>query len=117
MNKKTYEISPYFNHNNYNIFFTNLANPLKIGIILSLRVKEKNVSELVEDLEVEQSKISHALQSLKSCNIVNMKQKGKERVYSLNKDTILPILELIDKHAAIHCKCSSCMKGCDRRRI
>lgn len=115
MNKKTFDVSPYFNHRNYNIFFTNLANPLKIGIILSLRIKEKNVSELVSDLKVEQSKISHALQSLKSCNIVNMKQKGKERVYSLNKDTIIPMLELIDKHASLHCNCSSCMKGCDRR--
>ena len=115
MNKKAYEFSPYFNHNSYNIFFTNLANPLKIGIILSLRIKEKNVSELVNDLSVEQSKISHALQTLKSCNIVNMKQKGKERVYSLNKDTILPMLQLIDKHASTYCNCSSCMKGCDKK--
>jgi DNA-binding transcriptional ArsR family regulator len=114
MNKRTYEISPYFNHNNYNIFFTNLANPLKIGIILSLRVKEKNVSELVKDLDVEQSKISHALQSLKACSIVNMKEKGKERIYSLNKNTILPMLELIDKHALTHCNCSTCMKGCKK---
>jgi len=114
MNKKAYEISPYFNHNNYNIFFTNLANPLKIGIILSLRVKEKNVSELVKDLGVEQSKISHALQSLKFCSIVNMNQKGKERIYSLNKNTILPMLELIDKHALTHCNCSSCMRGCKK---
>jgi DNA-binding transcriptional ArsR family regulator len=115
MNKKTFEFSPYFNHNNYNIFFTNLANPLKIGIILSLRAKEKNVGELVNDLQVEQSKISHALKSLKDCNIVNVEKDGKGRVYSLNKDTIVPMLELINKHAVTHCKCSSCMKGCDRR--
>jgi DNA-binding transcriptional ArsR family regulator len=115
MNKRAYEVSPYFNHNNYNIFFTNLANPLKIGIILSLRVKEKNVSELVKDLKVEQSKLSHALQSLKACNIVNVNQKGKERVYSLNKNTIVPMLELIDKHASLYCNCSSCMKGCDKK--
>jgi len=98
--------------NSYNIFFTNLANPLKIGIILSLRKKEKNVSELVKELNVEQSKISHALQSLKSCSIVNVNQKGKERIYSLNKNTIIPMLELIDKHALAHCNCASCMKGC-----
>lgn len=115
MNKKTSEVSLYFNHRNYNIFFTNLANPLKIGIILSLRIKEKNVSELVKDLKVEQSKISHALRSLKLCNIVNVKQKGKERIYTLNKDTILPMLNLIDKHASLHCDCSTCMKGCDRK--
>ncbi len=115
MNKRAYEPSPFFNHNSYNIFFSNLANPLKIGIILSLREKAKNVTELVEDLEVEQSKISHALQSLRCCSIVNMQQKGKERVYSLNEDTIVPMLKLIDKHSAIHCKNKSCMGECSRR--
>ena len=115
MKKEAYEPSPFFNHNSYNIFFSNLANPLKIGIILSLREKSKGVSELVRDLEVEQSKISHALQSLKCCNIVNMKQRGKERIYSLNKDTIVPILELIDKHASVHCQNKSCMMECSKK--
>jgi len=115
MKKESYKTDLNPNHNNYNIFFTNLANPLKIGIILSLRVKEKNVSELVKDLSVEQSKISHALQSLKACSIVNVNQKGKERFYSLNKNTILPMLELIDKHASAHCNCASCMKGCYKK--
>jgi len=115
MNKAAYEVSPFLNHHSYNIFFSNLANPLKIGIVLSLREKEKNVTELVKDLVVEQSKISHALSSLKCCNIVNMKQRGKERVYSLNEDTIVPMLKLIDKHASIHCPNKSCMMGCDKK--
>jgi DNA-binding transcriptional ArsR family regulator len=86
----------------------NLANPLKIKLITLLKEKEKNVSELVEKLKVEQSKISHALKSLKCCNIVQVKQKGKQRIYSLNKKTILPMLKLIDKHAKICCggKCA-----------
>jgi len=115
MNKVAYEVSPFLNHHSYNIFFSNLANPLKIGIVLSLREKEKNVTELVKDLVVEQSKISHALSSLKCCNIVNMEQRGKERVYSLNKDTIVPMLELIDKHASIHCPNKSCMFNCNKK--
>ena len=115
MNKVAYEVSPFLNHHSYNIFFSNLANPLKIGIVLSLREKAKNVTELVKDLVVEQSKISHALSSLKCCNIVNMEQRGKERVYSLNEDTIVPMLKLIDKHASIHCPNKSCMMGCDKK--
>ncbi len=112
MNKQTYEVvktyNPYMNHHGYHVFFTNLANPLKIGIILSLRLGEKNVTQLVNEMNVEQSKISHALQSLKNCNIVNFEQKGKERYYSLSKDTILPMLNLIDKHALIHCNGKCC---------
>ncbi len=96
--------NPYINHNSYHVFFTNLANSLKIGIILELRKGEKNVTELVKELKVEQSKLSHALMSLKNCNIVNVKIEGKQRVYSLNKDTIVPMLDLIDKHAHTHCK-------------
>ncbi len=102
MNKCT--CNAFMNHNSYHVFFTNLANPLKIGIILELRKGDKNVTELVRELNVEQSKISHALQSLKNCNIVDVETKGKERVYFLNKDSIVPMLNLIDKHAAVHCK-------------
>ncbi|MDD5012485.1 MAG: metalloregulator ArsR/SmtB family transcription factor [Candidatus Nanoarchaeia archaeon] len=95
----------------YNIFFTNLANPLKIGIILSLRENRKNVTELTRELGVEQSKISHALKCLKECKIVEAKADGKSRVYSLNRETILPMLELIDKHASVHCKNKCCFNS------
>ena len=88
----------------YHIFFRNLANPLKIKIISSLREKEKSVSEVSRELKIEQSKLSHALTSLKCCNIVKVKQKGKQRIYFLNKDTIVPMLNLIDKHAKTFCK-------------
>ncbi|MGD9276742.1 MAG: metalloregulator ArsR/SmtB family transcription factor [Candidatus Pacearchaeota archaeon] len=98
--------------NTYHVFFTNLANPLRIQIVSSLKEKQKNVSELVKELNVEQSKLSHALASLRNCNIVVVKQKGKERIYSLNKKTILPILRIIDKHAKTFC--SGNCKGCGK---
>lgn len=100
-------------NNTYHIFFTNLANKLKIDLILCLRKKPLNVSGLVKELGVEQSKISHALRMLRACNIVNVEQKGKERFYSLKKETIVPMLQLIDKHAKNHCK-NKCI-GCSSR--
>ena len=99
--------------NTYHVFFTNLANPLKIKIIASLNEGEKNVSELCNELRVEQSKISHALSNLKNCNIVISEQKGKQRIYFLNKDTIVPILKIIDRHSEKFCKCKGC-KGCKK---
>ena len=100
------------NSNTYHVFFTNLANPLKINIILNLREKEKSVSNISKDLKVEQSKVSHALSSLRCCNIVQVRQKGKQRIYFLNKKTIVPMLKLIDKHAKNFCegKCGGCKK-------
>lgn len=88
----------------YHMFFANLANSLKIEIILSLRKGEKSVNEIIKELGGEQSKISHALASLKCCSIVKSKQDGKQRIYYLNKETIVPILNLIDKHEKKFCK-------------
>jgi len=109
--------NPYMNHESYHIFFSNLSNPLRIGVILSLRKKSKSVTELSKEMMIEQSKLSHALASLKKCKIVDVKQKGKQRIYSLNKKTIVPILNLIDKHANTHCKCACCVnKNCEARK-
>lgn len=94
----------------YCTFFTNLANPLKMEIILSLKKEAKNVSELTKELKVEQSKLSHALASLKKCKIVNSKQVGKKRIYSLSK-TVIPMLEMTDKHARSCCNKPECNCG------
>jgi len=96
----------------YNIFFSNLANPLRIDIITSLRESEKNVSQLVKELKIEQSKLSHALSALKCCNIVESRQDGKQRIYSLNKETMIPMLKLIDNHAKNFCNKGQCNGGC-----
>jgi DNA-binding transcriptional ArsR family regulator len=94
--------------NKYYLFFGNLANPLKIGIISALKEKDMSVLELARKLKVEQSKLSHALTTLKHCSIVNVKQQGKKRIYSLNKETILPMLEMIDRHERkFCCKCKA----------
>jgi DNA-binding transcriptional ArsR family regulator len=94
----------------YHLFFNNLANELRVEIVSALKNKEMCVSELSKNLDVEQSKLSHALTSLKNCNLVKVRQKGKNRIYSLNKKTMLPILEIIDEHSREHCggNCGKC---------
>ena len=88
----------------YHLFFRNLGNPLKIRIIAELKKKSQSVNELIKIINVEQSKVSHALSSLRCCNIVQVKTEGKKRIYSLNKKTILPMLKMIDKHEKTFCK-------------
>jgi ArsR family transcriptional regulator, cadmium/lead-responsive transcriptional repressor len=90
--------------NYYYIFFGNLANPIKIRIIEELKKRPLTVSELSKKTGEEQSKISHALANLKECSIVTFEKNGKNRLYSLNKKTILPILKILDKHKTKHCK-------------
>lgn len=89
---------------NYYIFFRNLANPLRIEILSLLKEKPSSVNELAKKMKIEQSKLSHALAGLRRCSILQVSKKGKKRVYSLNKETVLPILNLIDKHEKKFCK-------------
>ena len=91
----------------YHIFFSKLSNPLRIKIISILDEKASSVGELSEKLKVEQSKLSHALKELRECNIVIVKQEGKQRIYSLS-ETIKPILRLIDCHSKSCNKCKGC---------
>lgn len=88
----------------YHIFFKKLSTPLRVEILTSLIERPKTVTQLCDALSVEQSKISHALKSLYDCHIVNFKKEGKKRVYYLNKETILPIFQLMEKHEKKFCR-------------
>lgn len=90
--------------NKYYLFFGNLANPLKMDIICELKNNPCSVLDLAKKLGTEQSKLSHALSSLRCCSIVQVEQRGKKRIYALNKETILPMLKIIDKHESKFCK-------------
>ena len=89
---------------NYHVFFGLFGNRLKVGIISALRREHMGVNELSKKLGEESSKISHALLVLNKCHIVEAEQKGKNRVYSLNKDTMVPLMRLVDRHVEKHCK-------------
>ncbi|MBN2479430.1 MAG: helix-turn-helix transcriptional regulator [Parachlamydiales bacterium] len=86
------------------VFFETLGTKLKIDLILKLKEKPSSVSELSKKLNQERSKVSHALISLLECSFISVKKEGKKRIYSLNEDTILPLLKLVEKHVKKYCK-------------
>lgn len=63
-----------------------------------------NVTQICRKTGFEQSTVSHHLRGLASCQYVFSKPNGKKRVYSLNDDTIVPLLKIIDRHVARYCK-------------
>lgn len=63
-----------------------------------------DVNSITKQLKSEQSAISHNLRKLEACNILECKKKGKQRIYSLNKSTVLPVLDIYQKHIIAH-KC------------
>lgn len=92
----------------YNDFFQTLANPTNQSIIQELLKRPMNVTQLTDKTKLEQSHISHSLKKLYECKIVDVKREGKQRIYSLNKDTIIPIIEIVDRHAKK--MCPKCLK-------
>ncbi len=70
----------------YNLFFEVFSNKTRIKIIEALITGEKSVSEICKLINEEQSKVSHNLKKLTECHFLDVKRKGKKRIYSLNKE-------------------------------
>lgn len=76
-----------------------LAAPVRIAIVLQLRVAERCVHELVEALEVTQPLISQHLRVLKSAGVVYGERHGREVVYRLVDDHLAHIVVDAVTHA------------------
>lgn len=87
----------------YKIFFGTLVSEQRLKIINLLRKGKKNVSEIMDLLEMDQTAVSHNLARLKQCGFVISEVEGKYRYYKLNEETIKPLMSLIDKHMNRYC--------------
>jgi len=89
-------------------FFTVLGNKQRVKILQYLNsAGGKNVTQISRKLKLEQSAVSHSMQRLLGCHFVVMEARGKERIYTINKDTVQPLFELIETHVKKYC-----VKGC-----
>ncbi len=93
--------------NKCHLFFETLGTKLKIGIIMQLKEKPLSVNELSKHLNQERSGVSHALKSLLECGFIKVRVDGRKRIYSLNTDTIMPLLGIVEKHIRKYCKICS----------
>lgn len=96
-------------YTSFDDFFTVLGNKQRVKIIQYLdKEGSKSVSEISQRLAMEQSAVSHNMKRLLLCHFVEVKREGKERRYTVNEDTIRPLLVLIDKHVRNYCveKCN-----------
>ena len=87
----------------YNKFFETIDNKTRLKILELLQNRPMSVTEICNALKEEQSKISHNLRCLADCHFLDVKQQGKQRIYSLNKETIVPLIKLVEKHVARYC--------------
>jgi len=85
------------------LFFSTLANPTRLAILELLLEGPRNVTEISEVLNQEQSMISHNLKPLVQCRFVFSERKKKKRFYSLNKETIGQLFKIFSYHAEKYC--------------
>ena len=93
----------------YKVFFETISNKTRLAIVELLQKRSMSVTEICETLNEEQSKISHNLKKLTDCHFLDVEQKGKQRIYSLNRETVMPMLNLVEKHVRNHCS-----RGCSK---
>lgn len=87
----------------YKIFFGTLASQPRLKILNALKHEHKCVSELTEELDMEQTSVSHNLKRLQKCGFITRKKQGKYRYYNIDKQRIKPVLELVDNHMQDYC--------------
>ena len=73
-----------------------IAHPIRFVIIdLLYRLGEQSVSDIHENLEIEQAVTSHHLRILKNQNIVKVTRDGKNSLYSLVTTDYYQIVSLL----------------------
>lgn len=84
--------------NLHRLFFKAFSNQTRLEVIALLRKMPMTVTELCEKTGFEQSRVSHNLRCLENCGFVKVTQNGNFRKYVLDKETIIPIIYLFEKH-------------------
>ncbi|NOU73432.1 metalloregulator ArsR/SmtB family transcription factor [Paenibacillus sp. LMG 31458] len=77
-------------------FIRGFSDKTRLQILECLKQNEKTVSELVEELQGNQSNISQHLSCLKGCGLIVGRQEGKYVYYRLRSEQITEMLNLID---------------------
>ncbi len=67
-----------------------LSDPTRLAVLESLLAGPKNVGELMHDLRVEQSLLSHHLAILRDHELVAATREGKTMVYQLQETISSP---------------------------
>jgi DNA-binding transcriptional ArsR family regulator len=78
-------------------FIRGFSDKTRLQILECIKNGEKTVSQIVEELQGNQSNISQHLACLKGCGIIVGRQEGKFVYYSLRNEKSKEMLELFDE--------------------
>ncbi|RAP76774.1 ArsR/SmtB family transcription factor [Paenibacillus montanisoli] len=77
-------------------FIRGFSDKTRLQILESIKNKEKTVSQIVDDLNGNQSNISQHLACLKGCGIIVSRQEGKYIYYSLRNAEIAQLMDIME---------------------
>jgi DNA-binding transcriptional ArsR family regulator len=92
-----------FSNEAYYQFFSALANRTRLAIIDVLKEDAKSVSEISSTLKHEPENIIQNLKVLEHCVLILSEGSGEEKRYSLNKEVLEPLSEILAFHTSKHC--------------
>jgi ArsR family transcriptional regulator len=79
-----------------------IGHPTRLAIIELLATnKEMSVGEIYEDLDIEQSVVSHHLLNMKLKGLLSSKKEGTNIYYSLKEKNLVEIISCVEK-----CNCN-----------
>ena len=78
--------------------FKVFSDSTRIRILYVLMDGEKNVSDISEAVDMNQSAVSHQLKTLKTSHLVKVRRDGKAILYSLADDHVETILKIGMEH-------------------
>jgi DNA-binding transcriptional ArsR family regulator len=76
--------------------FRGLGDPTRLRILLLLQQREWSVNELVEELSVQQGRMSSHLACLRWCGLVRTRRDKRRLLYSVADDRVSEIVHLAE---------------------
>lgn len=79
-------------------FLKVMADPTRLRIVNALLIRELCVCDIAALLGMEHSAVSHQLAVLRKIDVVNVRQEGKVKYYSLSDDHISTVFQVTLTH-------------------
>lgn len=93
LHSESIQVEDFHLHRQLAEFFKIFGDETRIRILYILLEGEKNVGELAERLEMNQSAVSHQLRVLRQNDLVKYRKEGKTVYYSLDDEHVENLLE------------------------
>lgn len=81
--------------------FQAIADPIRRNIIEILAKEALTVNEVADNFDISRPAISKHLKILKECGIVETKQQGRERLYKIKPQNLIPAFLWVEQYKSL----------------